>query len=230
MKVYIGPYDNWIGPYQIAEKLMFWANKYENKNVHKFGEFLAHGFAKEKVRPDGKRYMNDARPYTMLYRLCQWYHDRKPKRKIEVHIDGYDIWSADHTMSMIILPMLVKLRDAKCGSPFTDDGDVPEELRSYNAPPKKNEWDTDENHSIRWEWVLNEMIWAHQQVVNDDEPEFWKVQPEGMYSIKSEDNPNMSELHWDKSGEFDYDAAKAYRDRMDNGFRLFGKYYRALWT
>lgn len=48
MYVKIGKYPEWIGPYQIAEKLLFWLDKYEDRRVHKFGEFLAHGFAKEK--------------------------------------------------------------------------------------------------------------------------------------------------------------------------------------
>jgi len=29
MKVYIGPYVDWIGPYQIAEKILFWIPKYD---------------------------------------------------------------------------------------------------------------------------------------------------------------------------------------------------------
>ena len=27
MKVYIGPYKNWFGPYELAEFLCFWAKK-----------------------------------------------------------------------------------------------------------------------------------------------------------------------------------------------------------
>ena len=30
MKVYIGPYTNWVGPYQIAEKILFWMDRYED--------------------------------------------------------------------------------------------------------------------------------------------------------------------------------------------------------
>ena len=28
MKVYIGQYKNWIGPYQIADKIFFWVRDY----------------------------------------------------------------------------------------------------------------------------------------------------------------------------------------------------------
>ena len=56
MKVRIGPYKNWFGPYQLAELLMFWVPKEKDEygiehtadRVHKFGEWLAHG----KVLPE----------------------------------------------------------------------------------------------------------------------------------------------------------------------------------
>ena len=227
MKVKIGKYPQWIGPYQIAEKLMFWANKYENDNVHKFGEFLAHGFHKEKVK--SKWYLeNDDRPETLLYKFCSWIHSFK-KRKIKIHIDGYDVWNMDNTLSMIVVPMLEKLKSNKQGSPFTDDEDVPEELKSTSAPPKEHEYDTDDNHQARWEWILDEIIWAHKEHINDDEPDFWIEKSEGMHFERCEDNPKISKLKYDKEGKFDHEAYKAYHDRKQNGFRLFGKYYTALW-
>lgn len=48
MKVKIGPYKNWFGPYQLAEKLCFWAKetvvdehgmKSKPDYVHNFGEW-----------------------------------------------------------------------------------------------------------------------------------------------------------------------------------------------
>ena len=33
MKVYIGAYTTYWGPYQIAEKLLFWMNKHEDRRV-----------------------------------------------------------------------------------------------------------------------------------------------------------------------------------------------------
>jgi hypothetical protein len=115
-------------------------------------------------------------------------------RKINIRIDKYDTWSMDSTLALIIHPMLVQLKQTKHGSPWIDDEDVPEELRSTSAPPKENEWDTDDNHHARWDWVLDEMIWAFETHL-DDESQF------------------KSELF----------------GRKRNGFRLFGKYYQALW-
>ena len=41
MKVFIGDYVNFFGPYQIAEKILFWKDKYEDDIVHDFGKWLA---------------------------------------------------------------------------------------------------------------------------------------------------------------------------------------------
>jgi hypothetical protein len=53
-------------------------------------------------------------------------------------------------------------------APHTDDEDVPEYLRSHMAQPKEHEWDTDSLHFMRWDWILDEMIWAFEQKVNDN--------------------------------------------------------------
>ena len=144
--------------------------------------------------------------------------DKRDYQKINVRIDNYDTWSVDHTLSHIIAPMLKQLKATKHGSPFVDDKDVPEELRSTNAEPKKEEWDVDSNHEKRWDWVLDEMIWSFEQKVRDD----WQ---EDYY--KYEDDPTATfglKLVWE-----DRDGRKAHQERMSNGFKLFGKYYEALW-
>jgi hypothetical protein len=118
--------------------------------------------------------------------------------------------------------MLKQLKETKHGSPWTDDEDVPEELRSTSAPPLENDYDTDDNHHKRWDWVLDEMIWAFEQKTRDD----W----EGDY-YKYEDDPTNTEglglglkLVWE-----DPEGRKAHQERMTNGFKLFGKYFEALW-
>ena len=90
------------------------------------------------------------------------------ERKISIKTDPWDTWSLDHTLSLIIHPLLIQLKNTTHGSPLVDDEDVPEELKSTSAPPKEKEWDTDDNHHKRWEWVLDEMIWAFAQKVDDD--------------------------------------------------------------
>jgi len=84
------------------------------------------------------------------------------EREIKVEIDPYDTWSLYHNLAYIIHPLLIQLKDNKQGAPFVDDEDVPEHLRSTAAAPKENEWDTDSLHFVRWDWVLDEMIWAFE--------------------------------------------------------------------
>ena len=239
MKVKIGKYINWVGPYQIADKVFFWVDKYPelrdncdklekrwDYRAHQwFGEFLSYGF--QKKDPNNK-YLEDNRKDSWLSRLCSWIYNKR-KRAIKVHIDKWDTWSMDHTLAYIITPMLKQLQETKHGAPFVDDEDVPEELKSTSAPPKENDYDTDGNHFKRWDYVLNEMIWTFEEHAKDDEPNFWIEEPVGMYFEPCEDNPKLSEMKYDKEGKFDQDAYNAYHARKANGFKLFGKYYQGLW-
>ena len=92
------------------------------------------------------------------------------ERKVKIHVDRYDVWNADHTIAILVHPILVKLKETSHGCPFTEDEDVPEELKSTSAPPKETEFETDDNHDKRWDWILGEMIWAFEQH-NDNEAE-----------------------------------------------------------
>lgn len=138
---------------------------------------------------------------TVLNHTINLYLDNK-ERKIKIKIDRWDTWSMDHTLSMIILPMLKQLRASKQGSPFSDDEDVPEHLRSYNAPEldeygcEGDEY-TDTNIHRRWKWILDELIWTFEQHTQD---------------------------------EFITDNKKReiHDERMNNGMRLFAKYYHGL--
>ena len=186
MKINIAPYPRWFGPYQIAEKILFWKPK-DDDAVFAFGERLD--------------------KYTPIARIAQWFFH---KRKVKIRIDPYDTWSMDHTLGLIIVPMLKQLKETKHGSPFVDDADVPEELSSTSAPAKENEWDLDDNHHKRWEWVMDEMIWAFEQIVDDDhESQFFD------HSVK----PYL----------YDKDGHVKHSERIQRGTILFGKYYQGLW-
>ena len=109
MKVNIGPYLDWIGPYQIAEKIIFWADRYDDDDPwadrqHRLGRWLAED-----------RQGNDS----WLTKLCQWIHS-KQERKVKIRIDNYDVWGMDHTLALIVHPMLLKLKEQKHGSPMVE--------------------------------------------------------------------------------------------------------------
>ena len=155
----------------------------------------------------------------MKIKIGRYRKDEK-KRKIKIEIDPYDTWALDHTLSLIAVPLLKQLKETKHGAPPVDDEDVPEELRSTSAKPKENEWDIDSNHFARWDWVMDEMIWAHEQVVKDDDSEFYDE------SNVDTSKPFFEQVEQTKFNSEGYDA---YNKRIDNGLRLFGKYYRGLW-
>ena len=141
----------------------------------------------------------------------------------------------DHTLGMIALPMLKQLQLSKHGAPNVDDEDVPEELKSTSAPAKENEWDVDGNHFKRWDWVMNEMIFAFEHHLDTKWEEAYS---KGKWSTKSEacewdenKKPKMFKMVYkdDHTHETDYEALKVVHERIANGFKLFGKYYRNLW-
>jgi len=221
MKVYISGYRNhWISPYTILKKVCFWEKddgvfyNLEDKPNHKYDKWIH--------RLD---------PICMaIQKVLDFIHPR-----IEyVKIDLYDTWSMDHTLANIILPMLKQLRDSKHGAPNVDDEDVPRELWSIYAFPEK-EYHVDGNHFKRWDWVLDEMIFAFEHKNDDSWQESFSS---GEFDYKS------VACEWDENGKpklfnivegpnhtykCDYEGMRAVEERIQNGFRLFGKYYQNLW-
>lgn len=212
MKVWTSKYRNhWVSPYTILKAVCFW-EKDEDRIYNLTDE------------PN-----NPYEPWVhFLEPLCQaWmkFLDFVHPRWEYVRLDYWDTWSFDHTLADIILPGLKQLRDTKHGAPFTEDEDVPEYLRSHMAQPKENEWDTDSLHFMRWDWILDEMIWAFEQKVDDDaESKFFDHSECG----PSEDFLKNPSEHLSRS-KYDKDGHTAWLKRKANGFRLFGKYYENLW-
>jgi hypothetical protein len=240
MKVKIGPYVDYFGPHQLAELLCFWAKKRPDEDgilrkpdwVYNFGEWLAHGSVKPDKKVGDIIDWNEDRTETWLYKLLKWI-DKKKKRNIYVRIDHWDTWSMDDTLAHIILPMLKKLQATKHGAPFVDDEDVPEHLRSTAAPPKENDYDTDDNHHLRWDWVLDEMIHSFETkvgVLKDWEDQFTTGDYHFQFKKISEDGTSEMIEGPNHTAVTDWDGMKAYQNRISNGFRLFGKYYQSLWS
>lgn len=202
MKVYIGPYKKWWGPYQLAELIPF-----VSEDTHdKIGEWLS------------KTWVNN---------VCEWFYS-KQERNIKVRIDKYDTWNMDNTLALIILPMLKQLKETKHGSPLVDDEDLPAHMRHGN-PDGYDHW-----VHYRWEWVLNEMIWAFEQELDDSwEDKFVHGESDIEWIIVSGKEEDDSALYEMKQKNPDYwidrNGIIEYNNKINNGFRLFGKYYRGLW-
>ena len=206
MKVNIGPYPNrWRS--NIHEHWLVWHHKVDYGWRVKEEEYDRLDKAVEWLEDK----LQD------LYNLTVNKYLDKKQRKIKVHVDGYDIWSADHTMALIIHPILLKLKECKHGSGHVDDEDVPEELRSTNGT-KENEWETDSLFHNRYEWMLDVVIWTFEQLSNEDG---------GDNFTKFENDPNERfGLRITDTGE---ELRKVHNARINNGLRLFGKYYRSFW-
>lgn len=186
MKAYIGPYKNWFGPYQLARAICFWHTvdplREDMTYVDKLGDWLSER--------------------KWLMRFFEWYYRGGHDRKVKVKVHDYDTWNMDQTLAYIIHPMLIQLKKTKHGSPNVDDEDVPAHL---HRPAGLKEWETDDNWHHRWNWVLEEMIWAFETSIKD-EPCFV-----------------------DDNGVVDLEGSEKYYKQRANGFRLFGKYYQGLW-
>ena len=222
MKVYRSNYRNhWVSPYTILKVICFWEKDddvfYNHEDVpgHKYDKWV-----------------NFLNPFCVAWqKFLDFVH---PEIKY-VKIDRWDTWSMDHTLADIILPMLKQLQETKHGGPFVDDDDVPDELKSTSAPAKENEWDTDDNHFKRWDYVLDEIIFAFECKVDDS----WSDK----FSSGEFDKKTVA-CQWDENGKakmyqwidgpnhtykLDMDGMQEVQKRITNGFRLFGKYYEGLW-
>ena len=201
MKVYLSKYRyHWISPYTVLKKVFFWREiDYDEPIIDKWSDRLT--------------------PICQgIQKVLDFIH---PKINY-VKIDRWDTWSMDYTLSFIVVPMLKQLKETKHGAPFVDDEDVPEELKSTSAPPKENDYDTDENHFKRWDWALNEMIWSFEQNLDTNSEE--KFFDHAEWDEKEKDfGKNLHKIKIDQVG------LKVHQDRKANGFRLFGKYYQGLW-
>jgi len=240
MKIYKSCYrDHWISPYKILDYVFFWTEWSKcsrNSSIQTAIDELD-GKYKFVEPPDWvDRWADRLEPISVG---IKWVLDLIHPRINFVKIDRWDTWSMDNTLADIILPMLKQLRDTKHGAPHTDDEDVPEYLRSHMAQPKEYEWDTDSLHFQRWDWILDEMIFAFEKKCQDD----WTAEfhtgevdwvwvpvdrdgnevPKGQHKFYTmKDGPNNTSK-WDDEG------MKKTQERISNGLRLFGKYYESLW-
>ena len=169
------------------------------------------------------------------------YPDDDSERDEQIVIHNYDTWNMDHTLALIILPMLKQLKEEKQGAPNVDSSDVPNYLKpkQMDIVRYREEGKTDENFFKRWDYVMDEMIWAFEQIVDDDnEEQFFS----GNHDVKwvpidengNEVNETNAHYHRMDRGpkdtfKIDHEGLKKHNDRINNGLMLFGKYYRSLW-
>jgi hypothetical protein len=207
MKIYFNkPKNNWVSPYKIIETAMFWREIDYDEPIVQFWNNILSPFC------------------SILFDIRQFFN-----RDIRyVKIDPWDTWSMDNTLTRIILPMLIQLKKTKHGAPHVDNDDVPANLRDKRKVLPKN-GEPDKNYFERWEYVLDQMIWSFTELNKDNWSDqfytgnidnIWIKKDDGDYEVKR--GPKHT-LKFDKKGHDKHWA------RIQNGLRLFGKYYTALW-
>lgn len=219
MKVYLGPYVDWWSSRVFRDYMDKKYNYDWDEATTPFEKFLDK--------------LEDALNTVYYYTVNQIF--KRMKRKIKVKIHDYDVWGLDNTLAHIIHPALVLLKEQKHGAPHVDDEDVPEELRSTSAPPltqeEKDCGHTDDLWFKRWDWVMDEMIYAFACELDEDWEDQFTSGTMDMRWKKCEDNPKFSTMYYgpNHTYEVDDESRKKAWDRRKNGLRLFAKYYHSLW-
>jgi len=217
--------SHWLSPYTILEKVFFWREiEYDEPIIKNLVKIL--------------------NPFSVVWmKFLDVVHPQI--NYIKIH--RYDTWNMDSTLADIILPMLKQLKETKHGSPYVEDEDVPEELQV----DRYVEWsqqlrftlEDDEKYindswnltERRWDYILDEMIFAFEHQVDDTWEEAYSS---GKMDIKhvpcewyEDGKPKLyaTEHGPDHTYQCDYEGLRKVHARMTNGFRLFGKYYQGLW-
>ena len=224
MKVYINRYrSHWLSPYTILKTVCFWEK--DDDVFYNLEDLPNHKYTKwvDRLNP--------------ICGALMKFLDRVHPKIDYVKIDSWDTWSMDHTLGAIALPMLKQLQKSKHGAPVVADEDVPEGLglRSTEAEPRENEWDTDSNHFARWDWVLGEMIFAFEHKLDDSwQDAFRSGEIDWKTKACAWDDAGKPTLYQSVEGpdhtyRCDYEGMKKVEDRIQRGFELFGRYYQNLW-
>lgn len=175
----------------------------------------------------------------MKVNISKYYNNGQ---KVNIEIDRHDTYSMDHTLAMIILPMLVQLKNTKHG--------VPSDLVEVGGEDYTDQDSFDfykESHSEsfnkaveRWDEILDKMIWSFQQLVDDSYSSKyhhgnfdydWDKTSEKFYNPITKQQEEVTQLvdknpkgHW-----YDMQGEIMHNERIKEGLDLFGKHYRSLW-
>lgn len=128
----------------------------------------------------------------ILDRIYQRFLDVTVNRRLKesVKIEPGDASNADQIIARIVHPLLLDVKKYRYVHPtFTNEEiwELPVQVQLMRDESK-------------WDWILDEMIWAFEQSINQ-------------YEISVSDRVEYME----------------YITRVHRGFQLFGKYYTGLW-
>lgn len=163
-------------------------------------------------------------------------------RKVDIQIDKYDTWSLDHTLAHVIYPSLLQLKATKHGVPseFGDVGGGTEYSQDSFDFYKDSYDEAFELGILRWDEILDKMIWSFEQLIRADYGEKYhhgKLEWEFVDSGGTYPNPVTGKVektyqmvdknpneHW-----YDAEGHHLHEERIQEGLELFGKHFRSLW-
>lgn len=165
------------------------------------------------------------------------------ERKIDVKIEGFDSWNLDQTLALIIYPALLQLKATKHGVPSELVNDVGGEDYAQQDSfdfYKESHQDSFNIACERWDEILDKMIWSFEQLIKGDYDDLYRhgtAEVDWVETDHKYPNPKTGVMeptyqmvdknpdeHW-----YDVEGHQLHEERMNEGFALFGKYYRSLW-
>lgn len=124
------------------------------------------------------------------------------KRRIKVEVDQWDLFSMDHTLALVIVPMLKAFLNGPADRsipafcfPSLDGREDNYTSKEYATATKK------------WKESLESMLWSFEQIV-------------GEQSFISDDTEEKIDV---------VSRYGAYQAKIQHGLDLFAKYYQHLW-
>lgn len=160
------------------------------------------------------------------------YTDNDEERIVDIQIDDYDTWNLDHTLALIILPLLEKFkgdmeRDMFYPSNINEEVNHSTEVQSISDDEEK----ANEGYK-QWLSIIDEMIYAMKGVIDD--PDFFIDYDSISHEEAKEkgyDLIDVEDLGLDITPFYvDREAQRIHDNRVREGLELFGKYFQHLWT
>lgn len=153
----------------------------------------------------GLSYNQNSKKLSILSKFLDKYNSYQ-KRKVFIKIDDYDVYNLDYTLSLIIEPSLKKLLDDEWLSFKADNEDLPKELQISDDEYKLISFTYLENDP-RLPEIYNRLEQQPKYIIN-----------KMIYAFNILNSTESDKIKED------------YKKEIDEGLRLFGKYFRNLWT
>lgn len=152
----------------------------------------------------GLTYNQNSKKLSILSKVFNKYNSYQ-KRKVYIKIDDYDVYDLDYTLSLIIEPALKKLLNDEWLSFKVDNEDLPKELQISDDEYKLISFTYLENDP-RIPEIYNRLEQQPKYIIN-----------KMIYAFNILNSTESDKIKED------------YKKEIDEGLRLFGKYFRNLW-